>query len=237
MSLLIVTSTVHINSQQVQLGNPDTRLKQYIESILFYLNTRNVGAIIICDNSNFDYSKVELLRQTALKNNKEVEFLSFNGDSAKIYEYGKGFGEGEILEYIFKTSDTLKRYSSFYKVTGRLIVKNIDRIIDVSDPDTNYFEKSGVNPFVNLKVIDTRFYQCTVSTFSKFFLNEYEKVDDKNNHFLEHCYYNVYIENREIFHGFKKIPIISGISGSTGVVYDESDFKIFARKMLKILKL
>ena len=39
---------------------------------------------------------------------------------------GKGFGEGEILEYVYTHSRLLRLTDTFYKVTGGLFVRNFD---------------------------------------------------------------------------------------------------------------
>ena len=46
MSLLIITSTVNVNSCLTVLVDPEIRLQQYITSILFYIKAKNIDSII-----------------------------------------------------------------------------------------------------------------------------------------------------------------------------------------------
>ena len=45
MSILIITSTVYVNSLQTVITDPNQRLQQYIDSIIYYLNTKNIEKI------------------------------------------------------------------------------------------------------------------------------------------------------------------------------------------------
>lgn len=231
MNTLIITSTVYINSTLTVLIDEKERVKQYLESILFYLKSKFIDQIIICDNSNFDYSQFDSFFNSFSTIN--IEYLNFKGNRDKIFVQGKGYGEGEIIEYIFKNSVFLKKAGkSFLKVTGRIKVTNIDDVIRFSKDDEDYFQPAGSNPFKNLKAIDTRFYQCTFNTFEKYLIDQYNKVNDNKGVFLEHCYYNLSILEGIKFATFNILPIIEGVSGSTGVSYNEGRIKLIVKKTL-----
>lgn len=231
MRTLIITSTVYVNSDLTVLIDVKERVKQYLLSILFYLDSRNIDQIIICDNSNFDYSKFDIFFTSITS--KKLEYLSFEGDKAKISTLGKGYGEGEIMEYVMKNSQLINfAHTSFLKVTGRLKVLNIDDILASSSSDSDSFHIAGSNPFANTMAIDTRFYQCTSETYRTILINEYRKVDDKNGSFLEHCYYNKFKSSNIKAKAFPILPKISGLSGSTGINYDDSKIKWFVKKVL-----
>lgn len=243
INLLIITSTVNVNSCLTVLTDPKIRLQQYIDSILFYLNSKKIDKIIICDNSGFDYSVVDKLNKIAIGNNKMIEFLNFHGSIKKIKEFGKGFGEGEIMNYIFANSKFIQNETSFFKVTGRIKVLNIDSVVRKTDKNINYFQRIGLNPFKSENKVDTRFYYCTINTFKRNLLISYPFVNDNEGHYLEHVYYNVLNDNKVIYKNFNILPHIKGISGSTGVTYDikplrwlvlKNIYLVF--KFLKILK-
>lgn len=231
MRTLVITSTVYVNSNLTILVNVEERIKQYLQSICFYLSCNSVDQIIICDNSNFDYSRFSTFFQAI--SDKKIEYLFFEGDKAKILEKGKGYGEGEIMKYILDRSKILlPEMRSFIKVTGRLKVLNIDDILAKASPEIDYFQRAGSNPFNYLKAIDTRFYQCTFNTFKNYLIDEYQKVNDNNGFFLEHCYYRCFLVTHLAIRGFDILPVLSGISGSTGLFYDESWSKKIVKKLL-----
>lgn len=234
MSLLIITSTVNVNSGLTVLVDPKIRLKQYIDSIVFYLNSSKIDKIIVCDNSGFDYSGIKKIVELSAISNKKIEFLNFYGTVSKIQESGKGYGEGEIISFVFKNSEifTQQGDKAFLKVTGRLKIINIDEILNHLKPNVNYFNAVNLNPFVNLKKVDTRFYQCTKDTFKCFFEDSYKNVNDKKGFFLEHVYYSNLFENNIEFKNFKILPRFSGISGSTGITYNTSKISFSIRQFL-----
>ena len=233
MSVLIITSTVNVNSNLTVLVNPKIRLEQYVESILFYLNSKKIDKIIICDNSLFDYSNVEVICKLAVKNNKIIEFLNFKGSTIKIQELGKGYGEGEIMSFIFINSKLIKQEEfSFLKVTGRLKLLNIDSILEFCKPNINYFQPTSLNPFIKSNKTDTRFYQCTKLVFNEFFEDSYQNVNDVEGVYLEHIYYNKLIDEKIRFENFKILPYFIGVSGSTGESYKISDIKFLRNRFL-----
>lgn len=236
MSVLIITSTVNVNSCLTVLLNPEIRLEQYVDSILFYLESPKIKKIIVCDNSGFDYSSIKSIVELAIRNNKQIEFLNFKGSINKIQEFGKGFGEGEIISFVFNNSKLLLlKEVSFLKVTGRLKILNIDRILEHLEPNVNYFNAVNLNPFVNLRKVDTRFYQCTKQNFKYFFEDSYKNVNDKEGFFLEHVYYEKIIEKKIEYKRFKILPNFFGVSGSTGMLYRMSKKNFLIRQFLYTL--
>ncbi|MDH7463254.1 hypothetical protein QEG73_18290 [Chitinophagaceae bacterium 26-R-25] len=228
---LVTTSTVYVNSNLTVLTDPEKRLSQYIESIKFYLLSKHIKNIVVCDNSGYDYSLCEEVNVLAQQHNKRLEFHNFHGDSDNIFKKGKGYGEGEMLKYLFSNSNLLQQSGSFCKVTGRLFIRNIDQVLRGVRKDQNYFQVIGINPFKKRDKIDTRFYHCQIETFSRYLLDEYKKVDDSNGIYLEHLFYNALTLQRGLFHNFKTIPDFEGISGSTGMSYKKTKLKLFIQKL------
>ena len=112
----------------LEINDYNVRLNQYLEAIEFYIKYTKVKDIAFVENSNFtyDYSDVYDL---AKNHNKNIEILAFEGDHKKTSEYGKGYGEGEIIKYFYINSELLKRHGYFIKVTGRFKLLNIDEIL------------------------------------------------------------------------------------------------------------
>lgn len=223
MSVLIITSTVNVNSCLTVLIDPEVRLKQYIDSVLFYLQSKRINKIIMCDNSLFDYSQIKVINDQAVLSGKKIEFLNFEGDLNKIQEFGKGYGEGEILQYVFKNSILIREDEyCFLKVTGRLKLSNVDSILNYFQPEENYFQPAILNLFAKSFKVDTRFYQLSKATFISFFMDSYKLVNDKNGFFLEHVYFKKLNEKKVKYKPFNQLPFFIGISGSTGITYEFS---------------
>lgn len=235
-SLLIITSSVFASSPLTIITNPQIRENQYVRSILFYLNKTSITSIIVCDNSGFDYSKHDF-QFVAQQKQKEIEILSFKGDSKEVVKYGIGFGEGEILKYVIENSKILKNFTAYFKVTGRIIVKNINRIIEGVDSEKNYFNQIRNKLIIPQNKVDTRLYFCQKNAFVDNLSYSYKNVTDMNGYFLEHAYYDALKKNRVSYSEFKIIPKYSGFSGTYGKTYKDPLFKLLIKQFLKWLNL
>lgn len=236
MALLIITTTLYVNSNFTVVTDPAVRKKQYIDSILFYMQTELIDSIIICDNSNYDFSQCEEI-QDALKKYKhnKIEILHFSGDVPNIMKQGKGYGEGEIMAYIFTHSKLLQNTSSFFKVTGRVNVLNIDLVIRNVNPAHNCFQIMSFNPWGNVKKVESRFYHCTKATFSEHLLNAYKEVNDAQGYYLEHAYYDHLVQGKVVYRRFKRLPYFEGISGSTGETLAPGKLRWLKERMANII--
>ncbi len=219
---LVITSTVHVNSNFVTLKDPNIRLQQYIDSILFYLKSTKIGSIIVCDNSGFDYAKNKELESAILNCGKEVELLNFIGNSDIIFTQGKGYGEGEIMKFVLENSILINKNSSFLKVTGRIFIKNIDIILKKIDATYPYFQRKNMNPFINTKEVSSLFYSSPVNIFKNYLLTSYEQVNDNTKMYLEHVYYQALNDAHIKYKNFEIYPFCIGTSGSTGLLYSDN---------------
>jgi hypothetical protein len=235
-STLIITSTIYVNSDMTILVDPAIREQQCVDSILYYLNSPYLAAIVVCDNSGFDFSTNSRLMEAAALSGKQTEFLCFAGEKNAIAAKGKGYGEGQMMAHILMESRLLKRAgASFFKVTGRLSVLNFDEIARKVRPGKTYFQRVGRNPFVNLKKVDTRFYYCNVGLFESRLLHAYKVVNDREGRYLEHVYYEVLKEQPGSYSGLGVPPLFGGISGSTGLSYSIGPLKRMAEIIINYL--
>lgn len=216
---LIITGCIYPNSNVPVLSIKAgfQRKRQYIDSIQYYIEKSRVANIVFCDNSNAP--KEDGLKELAQKHGKNFEWISFEGNSNKVVSKGKGYGEIEIINYAIANSTLISKSKMLFKVTGRLIIKNIDWFIRLGKEDKNYF-LVRTNKFV-----DTRCYCIRKADYIKYFSQVGEFVDDREGVFLEHVFYKT-IENKKV--DYKLFPIepeFSGVSGSNGYVYDSSHYK------------
>jgi hypothetical protein len=235
-NLLIITSTVFVNSNLTVLTDPEIRKKQYIDSILFYLNTEMIDSLIICDNSDFDYSTIPSIQSLALEKGKDVEFLYFKGASELIFKLGKGYGEGEIMSHVFENSQLLQQFTHFFKVTGRVKVDNVDAILRQVKPASNHFQQIRLNPFLKVKLRDSRFYRCSKEVFSTYLINAHQLVNDSGGYYLEHAYTNALKDNGVPFRNFPVLPRFQGISGSHGGSLAQGNFAYKVKALINVVQ-
>lgn len=211
------------NVPVLAVKNPDERRRQYIASISYYIRDTKIENIVYCDNSNMEVDLA--LVRLAQKCRKNLEWLSFEGDSEKSVSRGKGYGEGEITEYAINHSMLIQKSKVIIKVTGRLFVKNINLCLLYAKADVGYFD------FYKDRV-DTRCFVIPKELYCDKLLTAYKSVDDRNNRYYEHVFFEKIQNNRC---QFKQVPVIiriTGQSGSTGDAYRDGPL-ICLKKIIK----
>jgi hypothetical protein len=189
-------------------------------ALVSWARTRRVRRIILGENSNtrFDFSRVVEYLEAA---GKEVELLIFDGNKESS-RFGKGFGEGEILERVYRHSRLLRDTDTFYKVTGRLFVRNFDAVSDSTESRHAFRRKYGKPG--NPSKVDTTFFKCGLDLFESRLLHAYHQVDDAKRMFIEHMYFNQLSETDA--GEFSLRPELVGQQASTGKVYGQYDEEV-----------
>lgn len=117
----------------------DDREKQYIDALNYYIFNSDFKHIIFVDNSNhilpiFKKNQIINNKWIIKINNKTIEYITFDWNKlTKMYGYW--YSESEILDYAMDNSVILKNMQnneSFFKITWRYIIKNINNIIKIS---------------------------------------------------------------------------------------------------------
>lgn len=179
--ILIITGCINPNPNQgwLVLKNVDERLKQYVESIIFYIENSPFKGIVFCDNSNYVCDKITYLEDLANENGKAFEWLGFKGDDKKVVQYNnKGIGEDEIMDYVCSHSRLYAEADSFVKVTGRLTLNNINSLMNNAVHGTNYFYRD-IYRGKSTKGIDTRFFIVTKTFYEENIRKCYDRVSKK----------------------------------------------------------
>lgn len=228
---VIITCAVKISDTTAVLKSEAERMSQYRESILTLIE-QGVDSIIICENSNSPVLTDELLL-IASRNGVELEQLIFSGDKEAVKQKGKGYGEGQMMEFVLNNSQVIRGCKGFVKITGRLILKNIMyfiKQIQARELDCLFFRDGSAK-------VDTRFYYCQIGLFNDILVNSYEKVNDIRGVYLEHVYLNALALNCNMRSISVDYPLMTGISGSTGLNYDLSLTKYTIKNILSKLGL
>lgn len=231
--LAIITGTIKPNCsmEQLVIKNEEERLRQYIDSITFFIKSEAFSKIIFCDNSNYNIDNLEFLRKRANENNVELEILSFQGNIKKISYLGKGYGEGEIMNYIFEHSKIAQEEDYFVKITGRIRVDNIKEIVSKIKKNKTYF---NIPNYTIKDIYDTRIYAMPIKQFRELFLREFIKVKDDKGIYLEYVYTDILERERIRISNFPRYPRIIGVSGSTGTVYGYTEWKCKVKDILSL---
>jgi len=235
--VLIITGTIAPASQAfLKVTDKDERLEQYISCIRFFINSKSVNKIIFCDNSDYKDEAGEFKKLTNEAKGKGIhlESLFFKGNAENVVLHGKGYGEGEIMEYIFSHSELIKGEDYFYKITGRLIVNNIKDIVRLTTKKN--ICHINIPNATRRDILDTRFYGMPVKMYREYFLKAYENVDDSKERFLEHVFAHILRDKkRGLKHrNIPRYPRLTGRSGSSGGDYVYTEWKCKIKDVLSL---
>lgn len=211
------------------LRDENERLKQYGDSIQSLLCSRAFTKVVFCENSNYGTERMSYLKDIAGENGVELELLSFQGNVEEACAHGKGYGEGEIMDYVFSHSELIRTESYFVKLTGRLKVDNIKAIVSRMNRQRTYF---NIPNRTLRNIYDTRIYGMPIDQFKNYFLDSYDKVMDEQGIFLEMVYTQILHDRNIKVHNFPRYPRIVGVSGSGGIVYGYTEWKCKIKDLL-----
>lgn len=228
---LLITGCIKPSSKvpRLTVDNEEIRRKQYESTILWAIEETEIKDIVFCDNSN--NSLCEDLYLLANKHNKNLEMLSFQGDIQSIEKYGKGYGEGEIIEYVLNKSEIIRRNSGFIKITGRLKINNIDVLCKDIKAGRFYYFTSATTVKHRNPMVETRFYVIDKNIYDSLFKDAYKMVDDNNGIYLEKVFRDIIISKKSIGAKFNCYPDFVGVSGSNGNSYKISKHKLFVKSI------
>ena len=221
--LLITASILPQEKRFLKVREPRQRLNQYLDSLKFYITKTNITKIVLCDNSGYEFPSADIIT-LAKKYGKKIEIVQFIGNREKIIVNGKGYGEGEIIEYALANSHLLREAKYFIKITGRIKVTNIDKIIEKMDITKVYMNKviRNFGKPQKEKKIDTILYGIPKEIYVAALVDTYMDVCDKRGIYLEHVFYDRIVKSKLVIYNIPQFPVIKGVSGSLGSQYQET---------------
>ncbi len=226
---LVMTATFRADATPVLVVRDERERRfHYLCALVAWARPSRVRRIVFAENSNtpFDFSPVVRLLERA---GKEVEVLVFDGNR-QAPELGKGYGEGEILEHVYRNSRLVQAAPAFYKVTGRLFVSNFDEV-SATTVGLEAFRLKRWKDGRPGKAI-TSFFKCSSDVFETRLLDAYTQVSDEDGRRIEQVYFGRLSDLHVSDFGVK--PVMVGQHASTGKMYEPYDDAIVrtARSLL-----
>jgi hypothetical protein len=176
--------------------DPKKRLKEYENSIKYYIEDSLFEKIVFCENSNYscENRKTEMYK-FAKDNNKKLEILQFQWNVEKTLELSYSYWEGECIDYAYENSDLLKGSLNRWKITWRYIIKNINDLIKTSDRYENLLFR-WLRPLWFF-AIDTSIFKVSNNTYKKYLYDAKNDITRENNKCIENIFYDR-IRNKNI---------------------------------------
>jgi hypothetical protein len=219
---IILSSSVNIMDQSVVLKNPTERLQYTLESIDHWLKISPKIRLVICDGSAFDFSPVLLEKYPQAMAEDRIECLSFMNNSEKVAIFGKGYGEGEIIQFALTHSQILKEETVFCKCTGKLWVDNfLECLAEFNGKFLCQAYFSNVFSFkkTRLEYVDTRFYIADIQFYLRHFAELHYQVGGHFQSSIEDVYKEKILQENLFGCFFKKFPLVRGVGGGSGKYY------------------
>lgn len=226
MSTLLITGTIKPLCN-IMYNNPEIRLREYVGNIKRYIKESDFDSIIFAENSGYEF-EVEELRTYAKTYHKTFEFLDFSSNCDK---HNMSTGEAELLRQSIKNSELLIGESVIWKVSGRIYIENINKILK----DT----KKKCSPISNIFLyaprynsIQTWFFRMNTENLLEYFLTD-ESIAAMKVSCIEYVWMSIYKENASNIkiEAFKRYPNALG-KNSSGNLYTVSKGKLFIRNIL-----
>ncbi len=232
--LIIVTGTIAPKGDvyKLKIKNSSQRLEQYLDALKKIIEFRPDAKIVFCDNSDYGIRSFDQISQLASDNNMEFEAISFKGDDEAVARQGKGYGEGEIIKYVLDNSKLAAGEDYMIKITGRLCVDNISKIVKKVKASKTYFNV----PNANLReFFDTRIYAMPIEIYKQYFIDGFKSVDDANGFIIETVFTDIIEKEHLNTRNFPVYPRIVGVSGSGGIDYSYTEWKCRIKDILSVV--
>lgn len=216
-------------------SDPTMRLDDYSRALKFYLSLPScyVDRILFLENSGSDLSA---LRQVAksVEHDKKVEFIGFIGDYKP--EFGKGYGEFNMLDYGLSQYRFFSKTDVLWKVTGRLQILNLAHLIKTAPQDyTVYCDLRSV-PFISESLggnnwMDLRLFSCTVEAYDRLLRSRYLEMTYFQPKFVNPEKYlfglmrKAMNEDKKLKPRFRVQPVIAGYGGYGNANYQGLTYK------------
>jgi hypothetical protein len=237
MATILITSSVKVSAPYTLLRNEEERIKLTLEALKKWIEIAPTHKIIICDGSNYNFTND--CKKKIPKNN--IEFLYFENNTSLVREYGKGYGEGEIVKFALENSLFLRHEDFFIKCSARIWVENFRKILiswnGIFECDLGLKRNKLRVPIIPYYV-DTKFYIVNKSFYLKHFLNNYKNVRDKEWNFLEHEFFKSLLNLGDKVGPYliSQKPTILGVSGTYDKKYKTSKFYILKKQLTHFVK-
>lgn len=203
---LLLTATINPGPTPVlTLRDPVVRFQHYVAALLLWARNSSFNHIVICENSG-EGNALERPVKIIFGKEIETEILTFTGNSGS-WEFGKGYGEGVILEHAFLMSGLLKKASSIWKSTGRLYVTNATRLVELHQNDG-----------MVMRAGDTRFWKIDPSLFLEVLKPAHKTINDHRGTSIEVAYERSlvsHVESGKVVR-FKETPDYIGQDAGSG---------------------
>lgn len=243
---MTATITPPPHAPGLKRNDPKVRMNDYLEAFKFYLGLPEsaVDRVVLLENSDTDLTPFHDIA-TKHKGAKRVELIGFQGNDHDP-NLGKGYGEFKMLDIGIARSHLLREPTPMWKVTGRLRIRNLARLIQTAPQGYQVYCDLRYVPIFADRISGNRWMDLRVASWTSAGYDRYlrGKYPDLRNH--ERPTGNIgpedflYAHMRGAMatlpdHGivprFRVQPIMDGFGGNHNLSYQSRNYK--AKELLR----
>ncbi len=226
--ILLLTGTIKPNSHDVlAVTDPEVRKQHYIEAITYYLAVTPYK-IVFSENSGTSLSEY-------FPESDRLEFLVFRSP-AITPDKGKGWKELEIIKFSLNNSRLIGSESLIIKITGRLKVLNINKIVNPAMKMIFSNNKLVLSNIYRELKMDSRCFLFT-EEFWPYLRKHGENINLSFS--FEKALWQAVVEfkmdGKGTYKQFTQPLRINGISGGFGIPYKDGDLIMVAKRLRHFL--
>jgi hypothetical protein len=227
---LLMTGSIDPKGMRVNqaVADPKVREQEYAKSISFYLEHHSrIRRIVFAENSGWPLDRLRELIESR-KQQQEVEFCSFSLNDYPR-EWGKSYGEMLLMDHAFAESRLISRSRYVAKVTGRIILKNLTKMLKTAPEPLDFYtdlRDHHLYDWLGVKATaqhgESRFFVLTPQFYESHFRGKYALMKENGGMFMETFIFNTVKESMpqgKIFGRFRREPQYRGIAGHHGKSY------------------
>lgn len=171
---LLLTATIRVADGLADspMADPLERERDYLDCLRFYLAQKRVSRVVFVENSGAD---LRHFRNLTVPRGAQLELVSLDQNTFPR-EFGKGYGEAQLMDSALTQSELLRAAPVFVKATGRLMVRNITDLLGAIDTEcSGHFDVRDHEIYTRLGLgasghhADTRFFVVHRALFDAHF--------------------------------------------------------------------
>lgn len=210
---LLLTGTIDSRAFDGDGIDLEKRLKSYEDAVQRYITETAFNPVVFIENSGypFDSTRFETL---ANQHGKNFEFINGTICKDEVKEHGKGYGDSLLVYEGLTNSRLLKDEQFFYKITGRLFLKNWKKVIASCEKHRNEFIS-----YDGMGWVLTYLFKANKSDYLLVMENVYLQCDDRSLRDMEICFWmRLYSSDLDVG-CFCTYPVIEGTMGVSNIPY------------------
>jgi hypothetical protein len=181
--VVLLSACINVNPDMAARSDAATRLNDYKVALGKWSRAKGFAGLVFCENSGAALEELKHVARTSEPPLHETEFLSFKSKELDP-SLGKGIGELDTIRHALETSRLIADADLIIKITGRLFVRNIERLGKLLAAIPDIYVSCDLRH--DLSFADSRVFCATPDFIRDYLLPRGILMNDAKGVFFEH---------------------------------------------------